>query len=187
MAAVDAIADLARSLREAAPELPLRWVPPANYHVTLKFLGEVRPEAVEAVRDAVGAGLRDEAALRFAMRGVGAFPALERARVLWVGVDDPGHRLAALAAAVEAAVTPLGFPRERRAFHPHVTIARVRGVADVRTAVIGFTEQPCSETAADRVTLFESRIKPGGSEYVVRAEWPLRQTGPVQPESGQPS
>jgi 2'-5' RNA ligase len=181
MAAVDAIAAAVERMREAARDrgVRVRWLSPAAYHVTLKFLGEARPEALDAVRDALGAALAGADGLAFRTRGAGAFPDPARARVVWVGVDD-GGRLAKLAAACERAVVPLGFAAERRGFHPHVTIGRLREVANVEPVLLGCTEQEYSETRADRVTLFESIMKSSGSEYAVRAEFPLRQTGRVE-------
>ena len=186
MAAVDAITEAVVGMRGGADAsgLNVRWVPPASYHVTLKFLGEARPETVAAIRDAVAAAVDDEAAFRFATRGAGAFPSPERARVLWIGADDAGGRMARIAAACDEALAPLGFEPERRAFHPHVTIGRLRQVANAEALVLRCTEQEFSETRASAVTLFESTIKSNGSEYAVRAQWPLRQTGSVERTPG---
>ena len=183
MESVRAVAAVAEAMRAAAgPEgPPVRWVPPASYHVTLKFLGEARSEVVPALRDAVGEALAGEGPFTFRARGAGAFPALDRARVLWVGVDDPEGRLARLAAACDEAAARLGFRRERRAFHPHVTIGRLRQVANVESLVLPCTEQECSDTRATSVILYESLRKAKGSEYRARAEWPLRQTSRVEP------
>jgi 2'-5' RNA ligase len=142
----------------------VRWVQPAGYHVTLKFLGEVRDEAVDPIRDAIGARLASEASPSFRGRGAGAFPDAQHARVLWAGVDDPGGGLTRLAAVCDDAASALGFSRETRAFHPHVTIGRLRQVANVEPAVLACTEQGYSETRAPFVTLFRSVTKSSGSE-----------------------
>ncbi len=178
MAAVEAVAGAAKAMREAAEAggVRVRWVAPATYHVTLKFLGEARGEVVPAVRDAVGEMLAGQPAFDFSTQSAGAFPSADKARVLWVGVDDPGGKLARLANACEKAVVPLGFKQERRAFHPHVTVGRLKEVADCQALLLPCTEQGYSNTRAESVTLFESIMKSNGSEYAVRAEWPLSVT-----------
>jgi 2'-5' RNA ligase len=186
MESVRAVSEAVARMREAADEehLRVRWVAPATYHVTLKFLGEARAEVVPAVRDAIAEALADEPELSFTVRGAGAFPNEQAARVLWMGVDDPGGNLARLALACDEAVEPLGFKREKRAFHAHVTVGRLKQVANVERLVLRCTEQESSRTRATRVTLFESVMKSSGSEYFVHEEWPLRQTAPVEPTSG---
>lgn len=181
MAAVEAVSGAAEAMRAAADAggVRVRWVAPATYHVTLKFLGEARPEVVPVVRDAVGERLAGQPAFDFATRGAGAFPSADRARVLWVGADDSGGDLARMAAACENAVVPLGFKPERRPFHPHVTVGRLKEVADCQALLLPCTEQECSETRAESVTLFESIMKSSGSEYVTRAEWPLSTVRPA--------
>jgi 2'-5' RNA ligase len=172
-------AEIMRAATDAAG-VRMRWVPPAGYHVTLKFLGEVRDEALEQLRDVIGARLATEPAPAFRVRGAGAFPDVHHARVLWAGVDDPGGGLARLAAACDVVASELGFACETRAFHPHVTIGRLRQVANVEAAVLACTEQGYSETRAPFVTLFRSVTKSSGSEYVAEATWPLRQTERVE-------
>jgi len=178
MDAVEAVSGAAQVMRAAADAagVKVRWVAPAAYHVTLKFIGEARPEVVPAVRDSVREMLAGQSAFDFATRSAGAFPGADRARVLWVGVDDPGGHLTRMAGACEKAVVSLGFKPERRPFHPHVTVGRLREVADCQGLLLPCTEQGYSETRAESVTMFESITKSSGSEYVVRAEWPLSVT-----------
>ena len=162
--------DLARAADEA--EVAIRWVAPASYHVTLQFLGWARPPVVEALGDGVGEALSGVRGFRFAARGLGAFPEAGRARVVWAGLDDGGC-LGQVAAKVGEATAALGFPREKRAYHPHVTLGRLKKVADVGPLLVPYAEQSFSETVVDSVILFESRMKSSGSEYVEVASWPL--------------
>lgn len=179
-------ASLAR--RASAQNVPLRWLPPASYHVTLRFLGWTRGETAPAVAEAVRRAVAGVAPMRFRVERLGAFKSTARATVVWAGVADGAGGLAALAAALEREVVPLGFAPETRAFHPHVTIARLREPANVESVLLPFAEQVFSETRFDSVTLFESVTKATGSEYrpvlrapLLGANSPLqRQTGPVQ-------
>lgn len=108
-------------LRESA--LPVRWLKPDRYHLTLKFLGEVRPELLPAVQDVVervGTGTRP---FPIRIEGFGAFPTIRRPKVLWIGVEA-SPALRCLKQDLEWALTEQGFERETRAFHPHITLGR---------------------------------------------------------------
>lgn len=102
---------------------PVRWLPPENYHLTLKFLGEVRNERVPTVSRVVERVASQTGAFSMDITGVGAFPTIRRPRVLWVGVT-PSPALRCLKQDLEWALAEHGFERETRAFHPHVTIGR---------------------------------------------------------------
>jgi len=111
----------ARPLREQG--LPVRWADVGDYHVTLKFLGDVRPERVEgiqAVLDRVGAATLPFEAM---VTGFGAFPTIRNPNVLWAGVQATPE-LRCLKQDVEWALAELGFEKETRAFHPHLTLGR---------------------------------------------------------------
>jgi 2'-5' RNA ligase len=122
--ALDIDAAIRQRLQEFVNELHahvpgLRFVGPETFHVTLKFLGESKQ--VEEIERALAAvrGVPFE----IAFRGNGFFPSASRARVFWAGIEAPGE-LQALAAHVDAAVRSLGFPPERGAYKPHLTLAR---------------------------------------------------------------
>ena len=113
-------------LRAHAGELPIAWVAPENFHITVKFLGGIDEARVPAVIAALHTAAAGRPAFDVEIRSLGAFPSPARPRVLWAGVAEGGEPLGALAAAVEDALAPLGFEREARAFAAHVTLARVR-------------------------------------------------------------
>lgn len=153
---------LQRRAREAGVDL--KWVAPTNYHVTLKFLGWTRDEAVPALVDALDAALAGVQTFRFRTARLGAFPSLDKASVVWAGVDDPAA-LDDVAARVDAACAQLGWPAEKRAFHAHVTLARLRETRAVKDLVLPLSEQMFSDSRVDGVTLFESETKSSGSVY----------------------
>lgn len=153
---------LARRAKDA--RIDLAWVAPTNYHVTLKFLGWTREDAIGAVRDALAQATAGVAPFRFRAARLGAFPSLDRASVLWAGVEEP-DATGALAERIERAMTALGFTAETRAFHPHVTLARVRDPRPLRDLVLPMAEQIFNETRVEAVTLFESETRPSGVVY----------------------
>lgn len=163
---VDALAGAAETLARRAQQagLGLRWVAPARYHVTVKYLGWCREDAVAAVIDAVRRAAATVAPFKFTTARLGAFPSTGKASVVWAGVEDV-PALAALAAKVDAETAALGFARETRKFHPHVTLARLREAADVANVLLPLTEQMFSETRAEELLLLETITKTESSEY----------------------
>jgi 2'-5' RNA ligase len=153
---------LARRARDAGVEL--RWVAPANYHVTLAFLGWTGIDTVGPVCDALDAATQGENRFTFRTTRLGAFPSLDKASVLWAGVEEPGP-LIRLAGSIGEAMARLGFRRDARPFHPHVTIARLPVSRAIRDVVLPMAEQMFGDTRIDAVTLFESETKSSGSVY----------------------
>ncbi len=106
-------------IRGLAPDA--RWVSPESLHLTLKFIGEQPDATVSNIENALRAV--SAPSFQVAFRGSGFFPTEKSARVFWIGIDaEPA--LAQLAALVEKALVPLGIPPEKRAFSPHLTLAR---------------------------------------------------------------
>ncbi len=110
-------------VRGFAPEA--RWVRPESIHVTLKFIGERSSDAVEEIKQALGA--IQAGGIEISFRGHGFFPTSKAPRVFWIGIAA-GPQLAALAKSVDDATAGLGVPREEHEFSPHLTLAR-RGSA----------------------------------------------------------
>lgn len=153
----------------------VRWVRGEGVHVTLKFLGWVEAPRLEPIHAAVAAAVGDRPALRVRARGLGAFPSLRRPRVLWVGLEGDG--LAPLAAAVEAAMQPLGFEPEKRGFTPHVTLGRVngmRGWSRVEEMFKTHLSDDFGESAVTAVVIYRSTLRPDGAIYTPLWTIPLR-------------
>jgi 2'-5' RNA ligase len=185
----NAIAACAEMLQRRARDarVDLKWVAPASYHVTLRFLGWTRDEAVPAVRDALERACAGVEPFRVRAARLGAFPSLDKASVVWAGVEDAAA-LAALAARIETAMVAVGYRAEHRAFHAHVTIARLRETRSVRELVLPLAEQMFSDSRIDGVTLFESETKSSGPVYKElhrigfkpAPDEPKRQTGALE-------
>ncbi len=169
VATANALAAAAQTLARRARDggVDVKWVAPTNYHVTVKFLGWTRESAVAAVRDALDAAARGTPRFSVRTARIGAFPSLERASIVWAGAEETGGggALAELANKIDAAMAGLGYRPEARAFHPHVTIGRLRENRPLKDVVLPLTEQMFGDTRIDAVTLFESEMKPAGSIY----------------------
>lgn len=177
--------DVRRQVHEAVEvvrerDLPARWTDPEHYHVTLKFVGEVRPDRradhVEVLRR-VASGYRP---VEVNLGEVGAFPSLRRPRVIWLGVDAT-PQLRALKHDLEHGYASLGVDRETRAFRPHVTLARAEDGAAAGEfreleELAGGVEFEASFTAR-HLDLMRSRLRPGGAVYSVEERMELEEGG----------
>lgn len=147
------------------------WVPPANLHLTVRFLGSIAEELVEGVAGACRRVAASHSPFEARPAGVGAFPSLERPSVLWFGVEAP-PALSALQGDLEAAMVGLGFAREERAFHPHITAGRVKsGPGAIGELWSGGID--CGPSSFHEVVIYESRTRSAGAEYVALARVPL--------------
>jgi 2'-5' RNA ligase len=162
----DRIFRAARVLRDF--ELPVRWLEPDKFHITLKFLGDVTEERIEAVEEAVGRVAHATGALELEIGGFGAFPTIRRPQVIWVGIE-PTPAIRCLKQDLEWALTDCGFDRETRAFHPHLTLGRSEGQngagafrgLDDRAA--GLTYR--GEIKVRKLDLMRSRLSKAGASY----------------------
>jgi 2'-5' RNA ligase len=101
------------------------WVPAENLHLTLRFLGEQSPAALDEVRAAIEEAAARSTPFALDLQGLGAFPGMVQPRILWIGVADGGLEARALQERLEAALERRGYGREPRAWHAHLTIGRV--------------------------------------------------------------
>lgn len=149
-----------------------RWVRPEGMHITLKFLGNV----VDEKRGAIESALDTIKSLGFtlSLQNIGVFPTPRSPRVLWIGIDS-GPELARTAAQVDQALAPLGFEREKRAFTPHVTIARFneRGKKSDVSPVLSEPNLSFGTMTATEFHLYESKLSPQGARYTKLATFAL--------------
>ena len=148
-----------------------QWVPRANWHVTLRFLGSTYPRLVPWVRERLGAVASETPVFETCLRGLGAFPSARRARVLWAGLDDEEGSLGTLAAALSEALAR-EFPPEARAFSAHVTVARSDPPLGLPPA---FAETPLVSRpfAIDEIVLMRSHVRRPAPVYDPVATYPL--------------
>jgi len=175
---IERLGRLQRGLEHKVPGC-VRWVRPQGIHLTLKFLGDTATEKLADIESALSVVARNAATCTLTVGGMGCFPNPRRPRVIWVGVEEPTGRLALLQSAIEEVSTSLGFPPERRDFHPHLTLGRVHRRASrqdvarlgevISTAEMGTL---CQISAA-RLDLIRSVLKPSGAEYTTLAEFHL--------------
>jgi RNA 2',3'-cyclic 3'-phosphodiesterase len=142
------------------------WVDRENYHVTLRFLGDTDPLATVELQGLAQRVAKECSPFQLNLRSIGAFPSLDRARVLWIGGETPAG-FKALAEALEQGLVGLGFPREPKPAVAHVTLARLKGAPDPRLAKIVETIGTLTtrETVPTAIALMESELSPRGARY----------------------
>lgn len=151
--------------------LPGRLVPPDNWHLTLRFLGDVdtaRYERTVAELDQTNLG----EAFRVRLGELGAFPRASRATVLWVGFAHGREQLERLADSVEIALSEAGWPQADRPFRAHLTLSRIRPHQDVQSLI---ESVPTVDVGwmVDRVVVFRSHLGHGPARYEELAAFEL--------------
>jgi 2'-5' RNA ligase len=165
----DAVEEVFAPWREVFPKA--RWAPRENWHVTLKFLGRTWPRLSDWVPKQVESAARDVDPFRARVSGVGGFPSPGTARVLWAGLDDEGGRMSGLAASIEGALID-EFSADKRAFHPHLTVARSDPPVKMPRAFAA-TPLLTEEWEVDHVVLFRSHLRRPAPLYEPLARFPL--------------
>ena len=157
---VEAVTAAIEPWRAAFPNV--RWVPPANWHITLKFLGATGADRVPWLEETVGGITSTHGPATAEVGGLGAFPSVERARILWAGVRN-AEGLDALVTELEMGLAPV-FRKEMRRFHPHLTVARSEPPIRLPPAYAdtSFATEPFS---IGNVVLYRSRSDGGATTY----------------------
>lgn len=176
-AVCDAIHDAAAPWRRSIAGF--RFSAPEALHLTIVFIGQVDPGEVEAIEQSVASAAADVEAISTGLTRFGSFPERGKARVLWVGLDDPVGHLVDLAAVVAARLEAFLEPDDRP-YHPHITIARARHPVVVPPALLA-DEVPQLRFGIDALTLFRSHLGGEAPRYERLGRWSLRARSPEVP------
>jgi RNA 2',3'-cyclic 3'-phosphodiesterase len=174
-AAARSIAPLQKTLTKPL----VRWVPLNNVHLTLKFLGDVSPDNLARLAEALKVEVLNHETFTIDVGGLGAFPDPRRARILWIGLET-SLALKALMRGVETVSTRLGYSSEDRPFSPHLTIGRVgqnvsaTGFQSIRTAIEGINVGALGTIPVNALNIYKSDLLPGGSVYTNLYILPLK-------------
>ncbi|MCV0394434.1 MAG: RNA 2',3'-cyclic phosphodiesterase [Rhizobiaceae bacterium] len=166
--------DAALSLTLLRGGLPgARWVDPENYHLTLRFFGDIEGHVADEIAHALDRVKRPS--FQLALSGVGSFGG-KKPHSIWAGVSASPD-LAALQAEIDRIARRLGLPADQRKFSPHVTVARLRNaaVADVAAYLAARGNFRTEPFRVGRFVMMSSRDAVGGGPYVVEEAWSLGQ------------
>ncbi|MCX8156251.1 MAG: RNA 2',3'-cyclic phosphodiesterase [Verrucomicrobiae bacterium] len=176
---IAAVADLQAALRRAVPQAHVRWTPPHQFHLTLRFLGEVPAARVPALQTRLQSACSGHAALEMQLHAPGFFPHAHHPRVVWVGLQGQLNPLHALQQAVAAATAD--FAEKDTApekFSAHITLGRIKSLTPRERSdlVQAAAQQPPATPVtwrADRVQLMRSTLSREGARHECLTTWPL--------------
>ena len=149
----------------------VKWVSPDSIHITLRFLGNIFTEKVEAISSAIGQACAETGPFTLETGELGGFPNLNQPRVLWVGLQGDIEQVKSLQMSIDNNLVKLGFDKEKRGFTPHITLARMRDTArpvdrrkfGERATNIHFDFRYKIEV--ESVNLMRSQLLPAGAVY----------------------
>lgn len=183
------VADYIARLRRDAPGDGARWERTDKLHITMKFLGEIEPERADALARAATRAATTVAPFALTVKGTGAFPVRGLPRVLWIGIEDAGGGLRLLQQRLEDECAREGFPRERRDFHPHLTIARLRTPAPAARSLVELHRRMEFESelfGVGELVIMRSELGAGGSRYTALSRHKLdAEAGGESTEAGE--
>lgn len=162
-------------LRRAGGDV--RWVGMEQLHVTIQFLGNVRPDRVPEVSAGAQEAAEQVPIFDLTVQAIGAFPTYQRPRTVWAGIQRGDRALKRLAQAVEEALKARGFPPDERPFRPHVTLGRVRPERDAGDLPLAIQEwdpdRVFGNCTVNRLLVMKSDLTPTGPVYTLCSEHSL--------------
>ncbi len=160
-------------------ERAIRWTRPESIHVTLQFLGDIAASLTGEITAGIVAACAGARSVRLALGGMGAFPNVNRPRVVWVGLEGDITGLRAIESAIGEQLRPLGYKPDKP-FQPHITLGRIRETARpdelraISQALAQYVSAPESAGfAINGISLMQSHLQAGGSVYTQLAFVPI--------------
>jgi 2'-5' RNA ligase len=170
--AQQAIASIQTSLKST--QTVVKWESLDKFHITLVFLGNVEQSRLQLLSTALARSVQQFQSIKITYESLGAFPNTHTPRIVWIGIKINPSVLD-LQAALQGVCEEFGFPKEDRAFHPHITLGRVketRNLIRLTEAIKTITFEPI-ETLCSEILLMKSELHPGGSLYTILKSFPL--------------
>ena len=143
------------------------WTKQGNFHLTLKFLGDIQTETVDAINEAVQNVANAQEPFSIALGGIGAFPTLARPRVIWAGLKHGASTVSSLAKAVNIELKRLSLPTDSR-FHPHLTLGRLRtpvNLEPLKSVLHKYDTIDGAVVNVNEITVMQSQLHPNGAIY----------------------
>ncbi|MFZ5564268.1 MAG: RNA 2',3'-cyclic phosphodiesterase [Thermodesulfobacteriota bacterium] len=171
---IDDLACIQKTIADGG--VKIGWVAPQNIHLTVKFLGEISPEAVQKAMAVAGQAVKGGAPMQLAAKGIGVFPDMNRPRVVWAGLSGDLRSLVDFQRILEENLATACFEKEKRSFKAHVTLGRVKSAVDVRKLAAAMS--PCLDFQSksfciDRLMVYKSDLTAGVPIYTRLSEFAL--------------
>ncbi len=177
----DKLQQIQNDFRASMPDV--RWTKPGNIHLTLKFLGDVQLSRIDRITNSLMDIGGRFSPFTMSLASMGAFPNPRKPRIVWVGVEKGADMLVEIANSIEASMKPLGFPKEKRPFRPHLTVGRIRRLKNPGAMTKALEQSQVGELgkfAVEKISFIRSQLDPAGSIYTTLVEVPLGKAGTSQ-------
>lgn len=153
----------------------IRAVKWENIHITLKFLGNIQQSLLPGLIQALNQAVKKDDAFQIKIdHRIDAFPNKRKASIIFVGIAVGGPAIENIFNHIEKELANINIEKEKRKFLPHATIARVKRKMDIASLEKEITFGSLPAFKCDRITLFESKLQPGGAEYAILDEFFLK-------------
>ncbi len=156
-------------------DVDIKWVIPENIHITLKFLGATPETLIGKIRESLLPIVSSYEPFYISIQSTGVFPNEKYPKVMWIGIMD-SDLLKELRDSIETTSSLLGFQKDDKEFHPHLTLGRVRdqkGMLSLKKELKMFRDKLFGDFLVDQVKLMKSELKPKGAEYTCIFSFPL--------------
>ncbi len=154
----------------------IKWVSPPNLHLTLKFLGPTPLEKIDLIKAILNEIANQQKPFSITITKLGAFPRISTPQVIWLGIEEGASAVSRLADACEKALADLGFPKEKRVFHPHLTIGRKKGpqnLYQLTKCIKNFSLSSPLQQTISSIAFIKSTLTPQGPIYENIAKFTL--------------
>jgi len=170
---IEKIIEIEKKLQETGALLKL--VEPENLHITIKFLGEISEKELPLIKKILEKNAELFEPFEITLEKLGAFPSISHPRVIWVGISQNKDKVTSLANKISADLERAGFRREERAFHPHITIARVkRQNSRLKKEITQYQNSVFGRMIINNIRLKKSTLTPQGPIYTTIFEIPIK-------------
>lgn len=161
---------MSRRLKQARS---VKWVKTENFHLTLKFFGEIEESRLQDLQKSLLESAKEQKSFSAMVQGIGYFPNAERPRVLWVGILDPANKLRSLAESIELNTVSSNFSPSDKPFSAHLTLARFTAAPSVQfiDAAKEYSSSHFGTFKVEKIDLIRSVLLPEGPQYSVIREF----------------
>jgi RNA 2',3'-cyclic 3'-phosphodiesterase len=170
------ISDVYKTFLSQLANEKIKWVKPTHFHITLCFLGDTHENEIPKITDILSQSIKHVKQFSIQIAGCGVFPNINNPRVLWFGINQ-GDQLIGLKDIIDDSIYDQGFPDEKREFHPHLTIGRIKEIKNVNTLkklIHLYKGEFFAEQTISELVFFESRLSPAGPVYSRISEFPFK-------------
>ena len=154
----------------------IRWVAPQSIHLTLKFLGDVAPDAIGDITQAAARASQNTSSFALSLSHTGAFPNFHQPRIFWVGIQEESGALVNLYHRMEEELYRLQFAKENRQFSPHLTLGRSKFKDGLDEMAATLEQEKCPPLSFNvrELIVMQSELASQGAIYTPLAIVPLK-------------